>query len=135
MSVNEGKCLIHYEHLVTENANLMPLNRETFQRLLQSKDARINLGGAHVHEKQMNAIPKGFVQGQYYVHCLCYQKFTKAVSVQAKKTLKKNIGDAHLSPLKRSKRATGTPGTFASKYVHEVQVITTFESERKEAIH
>ena len=62
MSANEDKCLIHYEHLVTENANLMPLNRETFQRLLQRKDARINLGGAHVHEKQMNAIPKHFVQ-------------------------------------------------------------------------
>ena len=90
----------------------MPLNRETFQRLLQSKDARINLGGAHVHEKQMNAIFQRFVQGQYYVHRLCYQKFTKAVSVQAKKALKKNIGHAHLSPLKRSKRATGTPGTL-----------------------
>ena len=85
MSVNDGKCLTHYEHLATENANLMPLNQETFQRLLQSKDARINLGGAHVHEKQMNAIPKRFVQGQYYVHPLCYQKFTKAVSMQAKK--------------------------------------------------
>ena len=91
MSVNEGKCLIHYGPLTTENASLTPLNRETFQRLLQSKDARINLGGAHVHEKQMNAIPKRFVQGQYYVHRLCYQKFTKAVSVQAKKALKKNI--------------------------------------------
>ena len=85
MSVNEGKCLIHYEHLATENANLTPLNRETFQRLPQSKDARINLGGAHVHEKQMNTIPKHFIQGQYYVHRLCYQKFTK-------KALKKNIG-------------------------------------------
>ena len=57
MSTNEGKCLIHYEHLATENANLTPLNRETFQRLLQCKDARINLGGAHVHEKQMNLSP------------------------------------------------------------------------------
>ena len=114
MSVNEGKCLIHYEHLATENANLTPLNRETFQRLLQSKDDRINLGGAHVHEKQMNAIPKCFVQGQYYVHHLCYQKFTKAVSVQAKKALKKNIGHTHFSPLKRSKRLTGTPGTLLS---------------------
>ena len=100
MSANEGKCLIHYEHLATENANLTPLNRETFQGLLQSKDARINLGGAHVHEKQMNAVPNRFVQGQYYVHRLCYQKFTKAVSVQAKKASKKNIGYAHLSPLK-----------------------------------
>ena len=112
MSANEGKCLIHYEHLATENANLTPLNWETFQRLLQSKDARINFGGAHVHEKQMNAIPKRFVQGQYYVRHLCYQKFTKAVSVQAKKASKKNIGYAHLSPLKRSKRVTGTPGTL-----------------------
>ena len=60
----------------------------------------------------MNAIPKRFVQGQYYVHCLCYQKFTKAVSMQAKKASKKNIGYAHLSPLKRSTRVTGTPGTL-----------------------
>ena len=60
----------------------------------------------------MNVIPKRFVQGLYYIHCLCYQKFTKAVSVQAKKALKKNVGHAHLSPLKRSKRATGTPGTL-----------------------
>ena len=112
MSVNEGKCLIHYDHLATENANLTPLNRETFQRLLQSKDARINLGGTHVYEKQMNAVFKRFVHGQYYVHRLCYQKFIKAVSVQAKKALKKNVGHAHLSPLKRSKRATGTPGTL-----------------------
>ena len=112
MSVNKDKCLIHYEHLATENANLTPLNKETFQRLLQSKDARINLGGAHVHEKQMNAIFKRFVQGQYYVHRLCYQKFTKAVSMLAKKALKKNIGHTHLSPLKRSKRATGTHGTL-----------------------
>ena len=89
MSANEGKCLIHYEHLATENANLTPLNRETFQRLLQSKDARINLGSAYVHEKQINAIPKRFVQGQYYVRRLCYQKFTKAVLVLAKKASKK----------------------------------------------
>ena len=43
MSANKGKSLIHYEHLATENANLTPLNREMFQRLLQSIDARINL--------------------------------------------------------------------------------------------
>ena len=60
----------------------------------------------------MNAIPKRFVQGQYYVHRLCYQKFIKAVSMQAKKASKKNISYAHLSPLKRSKRVTGTPGTL-----------------------
>ena len=112
MSANESECLIHCEHMATEIASLTPLNRETFQRLPQSKDARINLGGAHVHEKQMNAIPKHFVQGQYYVHRLCYQKFTKAVSVQAKKASKKTIGHAHLSPLKRSKRATGTLGSL-----------------------
>ena len=113
MSANECKCLIHYEHLAIENAILTPLNRETFQRLLQSKDARIKLGGAHVHEiKQMNAIPKRFVQGQYHVHCLCYQKFTKAISVKAKKASEKNIGHAHLSPPKRRKRATGTTGTL-----------------------
>ena len=58
----------------------------------------------------MNDIPKHFVKGQYYVHRLCYQRFTKAVLVQAKKASKKNIGYAHLSRLKRSKRVTGTPG-------------------------
>ena len=60
----------------------------------------------------MNAIPTCFVQGYYYVHRLFYEKFTKAISVQAKKASKKNIGHAHLSPLKRSKRATGTHGTL-----------------------
>ena len=80
MSANEGKCLIHCEHLATENANLTPLSQEMFQQLLQSRDAIINLGGAHVHEKQMNAILKCFFR--------------------------------HLSPLERSKRATGTHGTL-----------------------
>ena len=63
-------------------------------------------------QMSMNAIPKSFLQGQYYVHRLCYQKFTKAISVQAKKASKKNIGHAHLSSLKRSKSATGIPGTL-----------------------
>ena len=32
--------------------------------------------------------------------------------MQAKKASLKNIGHAHLSPLKRNKRVTGTPGTL-----------------------
>ena len=109
----------------------MPTNRETFQRLFQSKDARINLRGTHdVHEKQMNAIPKRFVQRQYYVHRLCNQKFTKAIFMQAKKASKKNIGHAS----KKEQESNMNTSNIVSKYVHEVQVITTFEGERKGAI-
>ena len=37
MSANEGKYLIHYEHLATENAILMPLNQETFKDCSKAK--------------------------------------------------------------------------------------------------
>ena len=105
-------CIIHYDHLLTENPVLSPLTNETFARLVESKNARIELGGSNLHEAQANSIPARFIGGEYYVHRQCYQKFTKAISVLAEKRSRpKHAGSkGRPSPLKRKKRTGETLG-------------------------
>ena len=105
-------CIIHYDHLLTENPVLSPLTNETFARLVESKNARIELGGSNLHEAQANSIPARFIEGEYYVHRQCYQKFTKAISVLAEKRSRpKHAGSkGRPSLLKRKKRTGETLG-------------------------
>ena len=100
------KCVVHYEQLITEDRNLTQLTNDTYSKLLESKDARIKLGGSNVHEKQINSIPPRFVEGGQFVHRQCYQNFTKAMSVYQKRStsLKLKKG-TQLSPLKRKRRS------------------------------
>ena len=81
------KCAVHYEiFLITKDQNLTQLTSDTYSKLLENKDARIKLGGSNVHEKQINSIPRGFIEGEQFVHRQCYQSFTKAISVYQKRS-------------------------------------------------
>ena len=68
------------------------------------------LGGSNLHETQANSIPAKFIEGEYYVHRQCYQKFTKAISVLAERRFRpKHAGSkGRSSPLKRKKRSGET---------------------------
>lgn len=112
---SEKCCVIHYGHLEFVNKNVTPLTHETYDRLLKSRDARIKLGGAHNHEKQIRGIPEQLVLGEHFVHRSCYQNFTKAISVEANKNDKaKKIG-TKASPLKRKRRETVCTGHLFPK--------------------
>ena len=116
MAESSEKCLvIHYEHLEFVNKSLTPLTFETYDTLLKSRDARIKLGGAHNHEKQIKGIPEQLVLGEHFVHRSCYQNFTKAISVEANRKEKaKKIG-TKASPLKRKRRETVCTGHLFPK--------------------
>ena len=106
-------CVVHYSHLATEKQNLTALTNETHRRLLQSRDARLQLGGAYYHKEQTEKIPEKFIEGEHYVHRQCYQNFTKAISIFAQKERrgKKKIS-TRSSPLKRKKRSREPAGTL-----------------------
>ena len=78
-------CVVHYSHLATEKQNLTAFTNETHRRLLQSRGARLQLGGAYYHKEQTEKIPEKFIEGEHYVHRQCYQNFTKAISIFAQK--------------------------------------------------
>ena len=107
MSKKKKQCIVHYDHFSLDDLSLTELRRESYNRLIQSKDARLQLGGANVHQKQINSIPNEFAEGELYAHRQCYQTFTKAMSVAASRAKNSNV-----SPLKRRKRSADSSGAF-----------------------
>ena len=110
---NSGEtCVVHYGHLCIENQDLTPLSNDTYARLIDARDCRIRLGGAHYHKLQIKSIPETFTLGEHYVHSQCYKNFTKAISVlsQRRKAMKKI--DPQRSPLKRKKRSHDLSGNL-----------------------
>ena len=105
MANRKRGCVVHYSHLVLEDENLRPLTNKSYERLVQSKNARLQLGGAHHHERQIKSIPDELIPGEHFVHRQCYQNFTKAVSVFANKTQKGKKISKKASPLKRKQRS------------------------------
>ena len=101
MANRKRGCVVHYSHLVLEDENLRPLTNKSYERLVQSKNARLQLGGAHHHERQIKSIPDELIPGEHFVHRQCYQNFTKAVSVFANKTQEGKKISKKASPAKR----------------------------------
>ena len=58
------------------------MSEQSFNTLIESKKARLLLAGDHIHQPQINNLPKVYNEGtnQGY-HRECYQKFTKATSI------------------------------------------------------
>ena len=113
MTARKGQCVVHYDSLTLDTPNLTLLTSDTHQRLLQSKNARVKLGGSHFHEKQIKSLPTVFILGDQYIHRQCYQKFTKAISVQVQKSLEAaKVKKGQVSPLKRRKRSDEKSGTL-----------------------
>ena len=71
MAARTGKCVVHYDTLTLGSPNLTLLTSDTHQRLIQGKNARIKLGGAHFHEKQIKSLPTAFIPGEQYTHRQC----------------------------------------------------------------
>lgn len=113
MALQREACVVHYPHLAIEKQNLTALTKETHTRLIQSRDARLRLGGAYYHKEQTENIPERFTEGEHYIHRQCYQNFTKAISILAQRETrgKKKIA-TRSSPLKRKKRSREPAGTL-----------------------
>lgn len=105
MASKKNECIVHYDQFDIQNPNLTVLREETYNRLIKSKDARLQLGGAHVHHKQIESIPSVFTPNELFVHRQCYQNFTKAISIETNK-----LGNVKISPLKRRKRSAENAG-------------------------
>ncbi len=105
MATQKNKCIVHYDQFDIQNPNLTVLREDTYDRLIKSRDARLQLGGAHVHDKQIESIPSLFSPNKLYVHRQCYQNFTKAISIAANK-----LDSLKTSPLKRRKRSADNAG-------------------------
>ena len=58
------------------------MSEQSFNTLIESKKARLLLAGDHIHQPQINNLPKVYNEGtnQGY-HRECYQKFTKATRI------------------------------------------------------
>ena len=106
----ENGCILHYDHLNFEDPRLTLLTEATYERVIHARDAEIKLGGASRHEAQADAIPDQIIPGQQYVHRICYQNFTKAISVFANREKKAKRVSVKSSPLKRKRSSMGTTG-------------------------
>ena len=105
MAAQKNKCIVHYDQLNIQNLNLTALRKETFDRLIKSKEARLRLGGVHVHGKQVESIPFVFSPNRLFVHRKCYQNFTKTISIATNQ-----FNDRKTSQLKRRKRSAHDAG-------------------------
>ena len=105
MATQKSNCIVHYDQFDIRNPNLTVLREETYDRLIKSKDARLQLGGTHLQGKQIESIPSVFSPNKLCVHRQCYQNFTKAISIATNK-----LGDLKTSPLKRRKRSGDNAG-------------------------
>ena len=73
-------CVVHYENIkVHDPGKLTAVDLERYNKLLKAKNHRIDLGGVHLddHQLQCDSIPNEFVEGLSY-HGECYKKFTGA---------------------------------------------------------
>ena len=78
-------CVLHYSHIESANSSVIALKEETFQRLLEGKDAREALGGDHMHKQQSESIPDIFDNQIHGYHRQCYQRYTNAIAVYKRK--------------------------------------------------
>ena len=64
MTARNGQCIVYYDSLTLDSQNLTLLSSDTHQRLIQGKNSRKKLGGAHFHEKQTKSLPTAFIPGK-----------------------------------------------------------------------
>lgn len=79
------KCVIHYKHLGATNEIITAVNKDTFKKVQESKEARRTLGGEYIHKEQLDNLPSSLDSETHGFHRQCYQKFTNAVSVLKRK--------------------------------------------------
>ena len=93
-------CCVHYKIYNGENI-LKSLSKDHHARLLEAKNARINLGGDNLHPDQSGAFPQEFEVGLVF-HQSCYKNFTKAISVWKRKN--EDVDDEPGGPSSKSQR-------------------------------
>ena len=84
--MSELTCIIHYKHLNTAKDTITAVSEDTIKRLLESRDARYDLGSDYIHREQIDRIPEHFDGTKHGYHRQCYQKFTNAISVLKRKS-------------------------------------------------
>ena len=77
-----SECIIHYE--IYDGLELVPLQKEHYEKLLCAKKCRMELGGDNVHGRQSLSIPEAFPENSS-IHLNCYKQFTKAISINRKR--------------------------------------------------
>ena len=107
-------CVIHYSHIESANSSVIAFKEETFQRLLEGKDAHEALGGDYMHKQQSESIPDIFDDQIHGYHRQCYQRYTNAIAVYKRKFSATEI------PSKRPRRSGEFGPYFAPRYVYEM---------------
>ena len=128
MASRKRGCIVHYSDLVIEDENLRPLTNVSYGHLVARKSARLQLGGADHHERQIRSIPDEFIPGEHFVHRQCYQNFMKAVSVFANKRQKGKKTSKNVSPLKREQRSKQAIEELIPKYLYDMQILKACHS-------
>lgn len=94
-------CVVHYKGS-KKKENSLPLTREKYDRLIEARAAREQLGGGNRHE-QGKTIPDTFQDGSYACHPSCYKRYTMAISM-AKTSALKRKPDVELTPPSAAKK-------------------------------
>ena len=68
------KCIVHYNALGATDDNVLPLTRKKYDRLIEARAARYELGGDNWHSLQGKTIPVSFRDNTYGCHKSCYKK-------------------------------------------------------------
>ena len=63
-----ASCIVHYG--AHEESDLLPLTKEHYERLVEAKKCRCELGGENLHALQSNDIPNLFPDNRFlYSNC------------------------------------------------------------------
>jgi hypothetical protein len=110
------RCIIHYPDLVLINCNVTPLSNQSYSTILCCKDTRCELGGLNVHADQCASIPiPVFDPCIHGYHRQCYQKFTKAKSIESRADTDSSTGDCSSHPHRLSRTQVTSSQTLFPK--------------------
>ena len=80
-------CVVHYNYL--KNSEIKSLTVSSHATLKENKLARQRLGGENEHFAQCQTVPDILDTRVHGSHRKCYQKFTKGVSIEKRRTRNK----------------------------------------------
>ena len=105
-----SSCIVHYNDYTDEEEPLIYAKRESYDKLVNAKSKRVELGGEHAHTEQGRKIPVSYGDNLFY-HRKCYQKYTMAVSIKRKRDEQDSTSSQSQS-CSRGKRRKGNLGTI-----------------------
>ena len=96
-------CIVHYDIRNQEYSELSNVSQNAYERILEAKTIREELGGDNYHEEQCLKVPDILDNSIHAMHLNpCYKKITLIISTYNNKK-RKNENEAESSRAKRNK--------------------------------